>query len=343
MKKVYWNIFAVFTLMILAVSCSGNGGIPPQPQIVPQENQANTPATVTNLCGNAQLEVGEECDDGNTVDGDGCSHDCRVETNGTGSSNTQNVPSNLDVCTDLYLNYLYGDTLSKDSKDALRNQVESVWKQYMKGIELKNCAEAAAAGDFQGFEKNTTNLRNFFLFINQSADASFQSNLKDVDSQADQLKTKIKSAMAKKTDDEISSAFINLESKVSGLEQSLGGVQKKIKEIADIFRVDIRLPQSSDHYFMSLRDKFSSDVMSLIEETIKPHSLLENVSLYLMNEFTGVLENSSFCYQDKNGNDISVSFLLFNTPNHPETVVLLPKGNAFGGFETSKITFLTTP
>ena len=31
------------------------------------------------VCGNLQLEIREECDDGNTVDGDGCSADCRLE------------------------------------------------------------------------------------------------------------------------------------------------------------------------------------------------------------------------------------------------------------------------
>jgi cysteine-rich repeat protein len=32
-----------------------------------------------NLCGNHVLDFGEECDDGNTVSGDGCSADCRLE------------------------------------------------------------------------------------------------------------------------------------------------------------------------------------------------------------------------------------------------------------------------
>ncbi len=38
----------------------------------------------TNLCGDAHVDPGEECDDGNTKDGDGCSHECKVEMCGNG-------------------------------------------------------------------------------------------------------------------------------------------------------------------------------------------------------------------------------------------------------------------
>jgi cysteine-rich repeat protein len=31
------------------------------------------------VCGNGKLEAGEECDDGNTVSGDGCSCTCTIE------------------------------------------------------------------------------------------------------------------------------------------------------------------------------------------------------------------------------------------------------------------------
>ena len=32
------------------------------------------------MCGNGQLDYGEECDDGNTISDDGCSYDCKKET-----------------------------------------------------------------------------------------------------------------------------------------------------------------------------------------------------------------------------------------------------------------------
>jgi cysteine-rich repeat protein len=36
--------------------------------------------TLTKSCGNALLELGEKCDDGNAVSGDGCSSTCQIET-----------------------------------------------------------------------------------------------------------------------------------------------------------------------------------------------------------------------------------------------------------------------
>ena len=38
------------------------------------------PPPPTCVCGNGILEPGEECDDGNTVSGDGCSSTCQIET-----------------------------------------------------------------------------------------------------------------------------------------------------------------------------------------------------------------------------------------------------------------------
>jgi cysteine-rich repeat protein len=42
-----------------------------------------TTSTVPNLCGNAVLDPGEECDDGNANDGDGCTRNCTLCGNGT--------------------------------------------------------------------------------------------------------------------------------------------------------------------------------------------------------------------------------------------------------------------
>ena len=36
-------------------------------------------ATIAGICGNGVVEANEECDDGNTVDGDGCSSTCNIE------------------------------------------------------------------------------------------------------------------------------------------------------------------------------------------------------------------------------------------------------------------------
>jgi cysteine-rich repeat protein len=45
--------------------------------------QVQLKAVSTSTCGNGLLEAGEECDDGNTISGDGCSSTCRIETSST--------------------------------------------------------------------------------------------------------------------------------------------------------------------------------------------------------------------------------------------------------------------
>jgi cysteine-rich repeat protein len=50
----------------------------------PLKCAAVQPICIENDCGNGKQDVGEECDDGNVMDGDGCSHDCHKETCGNG-------------------------------------------------------------------------------------------------------------------------------------------------------------------------------------------------------------------------------------------------------------------
>jgi cysteine-rich repeat protein len=57
-----------------------------------QSIQENNQLTATQLCGNGEFNIGETCDDGNTVSADGCSSTCTVEegfscgTSSTGST-----------------------------------------------------------------------------------------------------------------------------------------------------------------------------------------------------------------------------------------------------------------
>ncbi|HTL34430.1 MAG TPA: DUF4215 domain-containing protein, partial [Kofleriaceae bacterium] len=50
----------------------------------PANNTDTETTTVTALCGNGTPDAGEECDDGNTVDGDGCDTNCRSSRCGNG-------------------------------------------------------------------------------------------------------------------------------------------------------------------------------------------------------------------------------------------------------------------
>jgi fibro-slime domain-containing protein len=62
-------------------------------------------------CGNGNVEMGEDCDDGNTSDGDGCSHDCKVEGGFTCQAEPQpdtvtcTQPGNSGNCLELPVIY----------------------------------------------------------------------------------------------------------------------------------------------------------------------------------------------------------------------------------------------
>ena len=49
------------------------------------------------VCGNGILEPGEECDDGNTINGDGCSATCKVQP-GFSCAGSPSVCSDIDEC-----------------------------------------------------------------------------------------------------------------------------------------------------------------------------------------------------------------------------------------------------
>ena len=44
-----------------------------------QKEIPGVPETPSDYCGNGSLDIGEECDDGNNISGDGCSTDCQIE------------------------------------------------------------------------------------------------------------------------------------------------------------------------------------------------------------------------------------------------------------------------
>jgi cysteine-rich repeat protein len=374
MKKGYLKILLGLTLPLLAVACSGNGSPTPTQITSAQENQTEPPpATPLNLCGNGQVNAGEDCDDGNTIDGDGCSHDCRTEgkpsdlttgvKNGSPPSGTDNdgsvppagdntgsggsgnsVESNLDICTDLYLNYFYGG-LPNDAKENLKKQVEEVWRKHMKGISLENCAIVPAKGeDFHGFQESTTNLRNFFMFIYETAGESFQYAVKNLDKKVFQFQNDFKSAMRLNDKKELNYRIRQLETDLNLLAQDLADVQWQLKDIARIYHVQIDIIKSISPRVNQLIDNFSRPIFNRINDAFQPQALPAQEFNTLVNDLASVLINASFHYKTKDGDIDFISFMFFDPSTiqnlTPETAEWLPKGSMFGGFETEEVVLL---
>ena len=92
-------------------SCDDGNVIPydgcsPTCQTEPRCGTYNTSGTPTSavgacksVCGDGILipGAGEQCDDGNTTDGDGCSHDCKQEAGYTCVSSYDSPPPNLSI------------------------------------------------------------------------------------------------------------------------------------------------------------------------------------------------------------------------------------------------------
>jgi cysteine-rich repeat protein len=72
-----------------AFTACGNGGVECEPgEECDDGNQRDgdgcSAQCQLEICGNGVLDLGEQCDDGNQIDGDGCSAACRLEVCGNG-------------------------------------------------------------------------------------------------------------------------------------------------------------------------------------------------------------------------------------------------------------------
>jgi len=66
-RKIFANICIIISSIIMPSNCT----------VTPQVNSTTQP--VVAVCGNGQVESNEQCDDGNTISGDGCSSRCNLE------------------------------------------------------------------------------------------------------------------------------------------------------------------------------------------------------------------------------------------------------------------------
>lgn len=99
MKKLWF-----LGVALLFAACTKVGQVPPpqyvmQAQPLAMQVSGCAPSTdVPAVCGNGAVEIGEACDDGNTVSGDGCSNQCLGEAAADNIFNPQSpLYSNLQV------------------------------------------------------------------------------------------------------------------------------------------------------------------------------------------------------------------------------------------------------
>jgi cysteine-rich repeat protein len=98
----FYSGYAVFGITPLQGASRGSS-IPVGPAIPSYEWN---PTNGTNqTCGNNLTEPGEECDDGNLINGDGCDQFCRIENGTNGTGGTYQCSDYLDNDIDLLVDY----------------------------------------------------------------------------------------------------------------------------------------------------------------------------------------------------------------------------------------------
>ncbi len=75
-------------------------------QIFPQTSLSKSSAQSISSCGDGKINpfLNEQCDDGNSISGDGCSHYCRIEAVSSGASASKQVAPNMPSCGDGKIN-----------------------------------------------------------------------------------------------------------------------------------------------------------------------------------------------------------------------------------------------
>jgi len=163
-----------FALFALAVALWCVGGCPPP---------------VTPVCGNGTTETGEQCDDGNTVSGDGCSSTCQTEGAVCGNG-TVEAPEecddgntvNTDACTNACQDAQCGDGIVRagvaecdvgnaTSGDGCSSTCQSEPRVlFVAGVIGKNVVSFTDDGTINGNVAPDTNLVGPSTGLNQPAD-----------------------------------------------------------------------------------------------------------------------------------------------------------------------------
>jgi cysteine-rich repeat protein len=112
---------------------NANDVCPNTPGTEDADEQGCSPGQSPPVCGNGSVEIGEQCDDGNTAGGDGCSASCQNEGGGGGPVCGNGAVDTGEQCDD-------GNTTTGDGCSATCQTEDS-------GIANDNCANPTAIGE----------------------------------------------------------------------------------------------------------------------------------------------------------------------------------------------------
>lgn len=146
---------------VISVNSGGTGNVILNPDKYIEGFFFGEPGPAGPICGNSVIETGEQCDDGNTASGDGCSATCQTETvtpptggggGGGGGAPTSNItvtPEEFNV--DLAINTNIERTISVTNTGSNTQTISISQSNLNNNVILGNTSLTLAAGETKTF------------------------------------------------------------------------------------------------------------------------------------------------------------------------------------------------
>lgn len=133
------------------------------------------PMCIRAICGNGQLEVGEECDDSNQISSDGCEADCTLSTRGLVPATCAEIIATVDrPAQDGQYRLYFGRELSKPWMAYCLDMAGGASRQYLllTNTDGANFSQYTAGGGAQGIDVRTSYAAVRFNPVNMALDVT---------------------------------------------------------------------------------------------------------------------------------------------------------------------------